>query len=426
MTPLGPAFAVVVGSRRPDYRPPAPTEADCPICGNERRVFCARTLTAAPCQCAAAYAAAAQAAALLPYSNLAERSDITFAYLNPAGPHTGAGEAYAAAYREAQKYAAAPAGMFTIAGPSNTGKTALAIAIGNAALRRGYPALWIRSGDIIRALRRESTPDADPTAQAYRRQRVLLIDDIPATPGTQWEKEQLLLFLSERDDARRPTVCVLRGAPEQADADIAAKICRQDTEHQTYVLESNDVRRQAQRPPPFPISEAMTFATFQTGAAPDGRLSYAKETAAAWAQKPRGWLCLAGSTGTGKTHLALAVAKVGTRQGDTVYFTTAADLIAELRAATGAMRSSDPLEPAMTAGILVLDDYGAERNTPFADEQLTRLLGHRYDRRLPTIITTNLTPDEMTATRPRMASRLRDQAVTTLLHMTGHDYRTGI
>lgn len=254
MTPLGPAFAAVVGSRRPDYRPPAPTEVDCPICGNERRVFCARTLTAAPCQCAAAYAAAAQAAALLPYSNLAERSDITFAYLNPAGPRAGAGEAYAAAYREAQKYAAAPAGMFTIAGPSNTGKTALAIAIGNAALRRGHPALWIQSGDIIRAMRRESTPDADPTAQAYRRQRVLLIDDIPATPGTHWEKEQLCCScLKETTPAvQRSAYCAARRNRPTPTSPPKSAGRTPNTKPTSWKAMTSGAKRNVRRPSPYP------------------------------------------------------------------------------------------------------------------------------------------------------------------------------
>ena len=421
MTPLGPAYAAVIGARRLNYQPPTPANEDCPNCGNERRLFSHTTLTAVPCQCATVHEAASLHAALSIHSNLHDQANATFQALNPNGPESTDCSSYAEAFQEATRYAPSPDGVFTIAGHPLTGKTTLAAAIGNEALRAGQPALWSSSGDVIRALRRESASGADETAGRYRMHPFLLVDDIPATPATNWEKEHLLLLISERADSRRPTVYVLRGAPEQADPDVAAKICRQERGYSTHSLyRPSPPATPIRRLPPAAISGLMTFDAFLTTHGPD-HLATAKATALMWAQDPSGWLCLTGATGTGKTHLALAATAVIAEQHTAVYYANTADLIAELRASVNS--PYDPLQPAMTATLLVLDDYGAERNTAFADEQLTRLLAHRYDRRLPTIITTNLTPDELTASRPRIASRILDSTVTTLLAMTGPDYR---
>lgn len=421
MTPLGPAYAAAIGPRRLDYRPPAPGDDDCAECANERRLFCHDTLTAVPCRCATNHDLATLQAALSVHSNMDDRHGITFRSLSPDGPDDTDQASYRNAYQAAVQYAADPAGTFTIAGQPMTGKTALATAIANHTLNNGHPTLWTRAGDLIRALRRESYSGADEAAGQYRTHSFLLIDDIPPVPASGWEKELILLLVSERTDAQRPTVYVLRGTPEQADPDIAAKICRQHSGHSTCTLNRAEAGTvPTRRLPPVAMSSLMTFDTFHTEHSPD-RLAIAKETVRMWAEQPTGWLCLTGTTGTGKTHLALAAMDVIANRTQAIYYAHTADLIAELR--TTVNTPHDPLQPAMSAALLVLDDYGAERNTAFADEQLTRLLGHRYDRRLPTIITTNLTPDELKANRPRIASRLLDPTVTTLIPMNGLDYR---
>lgn len=45
--------------------------------------------------------------------------------------------------------------------------------------------------------------------------------------------------------------------------------------------------------------------------------------------------------------------------------------------------------------VLVLDDLGAERETEWAVEALSLLVAERYERELPTIVTSNYTPDEL-------------------------------
>ena len=41
------------------------------------------------------------------------------------------------------------------------------------------------------------------------------------------------------------------------------------------------------------------------------------------------------------------------------------------------------------APLLVLDDLGSQSNTPWAQEKLYQIFNHRYNAKLPTVITTN-------------------------------------
>ena len=47
--------------------------------------------------------------------------------------------------------------------------------------------------------------------------------------------------------------------------------------------------------------------------------------------------------------------------------------------------------------VLALDDMGAERSTPFAEDKLFQIINYRYEERLPTIITTSHLIEEIAA-----------------------------
>jgi DNA replication protein DnaC len=73
-----------------------------------------------------------------------------------------------------------------------------------------------------------------------------------------------------------------------------------------------------------------------------------------------------------------------------------------------------------TVGLLVLDDLGAEAPTPWAAEKLYQLLNHRYNYRLPTVVTTNRDLDRLEG---RLATRLRDRRLCQHVRLTAADYR---
>ena len=146
---------------------------------------------------------------------------------------------------------------------------------------------------------------------------------------------------------------------------------------------------------------------------------------AAWefAADPVGWLILVGCYGTGKTHLAVSIARHRIDAGETVLIQTTPDLLDHLRA-TFAPDSKVTYDArfAQTKGadLLCLDDYGAQQATDWADEKLFQLLNHRYNRALPTIITAN----SLNGIDPRILSRMQDASLCQMIIMDrAQDYR---
>ena len=122
----------------------------------------------------------------------------------------------------------------------------------------------------------------------------------------------------------------------------------------------------------------------------------------------RPWLMLPGPNGAGKTHLVVCIAnwRIDHPESGLPYalFVNVPDMIGELKDAI-----TDHYELAvksfMECPLLILDDLGAERETPWAVEQLYRIINHRYAGRMPMVITTNVRGDALDS---RIASRLND------------------
>lgn len=142
-----------------------------------------------------------------------------------------------------------------------------------------------------------------------------------------------------------------------------------------------------------------------------------------FANSPSGWLVLEGPYGCGKTHLAVAVARCLIDAGVTVMVQTVPDLLDHLRdsfAPNSGPSYSELFNQMRNIPVLVLDDYGAQSDTPWALEKLFQLLNHRYNHRLSTVITSNdLKKGDM-----RLYSRMHDRRLVdkiTLAHAS--DYR---
>jgi DNA replication protein DnaC len=171
-----------------------------------------------------------------------------------------------------------------------------------------------------------------------------------------------------------------------------------------------------------------TFESFSPeghGLSPERRrnLSFAYQSAKAYARNPEGWLLLIGGYGCGKTHLAAAIANEALEQGVTPLFVTVPDLLDHLRATfapTSSEGYSERFQRVRNSRLLILDDLGTENASPWALEKLFQLLNYRYMSRLPTVITTN---QELERIDPRLRSRLADPGLVEIVTILAPDYR---
>jgi DNA replication protein DnaC len=143
---------------------------------------------------------------------------------------------------------------------------------------------------------------------------------------------------------------------------------------------------------------------------PQNQERFARAVAAAqrFAEAPDGWLVLYGGSGSGKTHLAAAVANRCIERGEPALFVVVPDLLDHLRSAYGP-DSDVPYDQLFlhirNAPLLILDDLDAYSATPWAQEKFFQLVNHRFNFRMPTVFTTALSPDQLD---DRLATRLLD------------------
>jgi len=110
----------------------------------------------------------------------------------------------------------------------------------------------------------------------------------------------------------------------------------------------------------------------------------------AYAKKPEGWRVLMGPCGSGKTHLAYAIAGSCQKRGMAVFVATAPDMLDMLRASYRTEQFDQRFEELRNVGLLVIDDLATEQATAWVLEKMYQLVNHRYMAELPLIITTNL------------------------------------
>jgi DNA replication protein DnaC len=168
-----------------------------------------------------------------------------------------------------------------------------------------------------------------------------------------------------------------------------------------------------------PLYEHMKFANFspRRDLPQEERenIRRALEKAIAFAKNPDGWLVLIGKYSTGKTHLAAAVANAQAIIGEQVVFVTVPDLLDHLRAtfSPNSLISYDKrFNDVKDAHLLVLDDLGMESATPWAKEKLYQLFNYRYNKRLPTVITTVY---ELERLDERLVRRLLDKRLCNIV-----------
>ena len=141
-----------------------------------------------------------------------------------------------------------------------------------------------------------------------------------------------------------------------------------------------------------------------------------------FAQNREGWLLLMGRYGCGKTHLAAAIANAAIEANVATLFLTVPDLLDWLRFAYGGSEMSfeDRFEEIREIPLLILDDFGTQNATAWAQEKIFQIINHRYVNQLPTVITSNILIDDFEG---RIRSRVQDPNLVTVVKILAPDYR---
>jgi DNA replication protein DnaC len=141
-----------------------------------------------------------------------------------------------------------------------------------------------------------------------------------------------------------------------------------------------------------------------------------------FAQSADGWLLLHGGYGCGKTHLAAAIANFTVSLGVPTLFITVPDLLDALRFAYDDPESTfeERFEEIRTAPLLIMDDFGTQNATSWAQEKLFQIINYRYINKLPLVVTTNQFLEQIDS---RIRSRLQDPDLVTRVYISAPDYR---
>lgn len=107
-----------------------------------------------------------------------------------------------------------------------------------------------------------------------------------------------------------------------------------------------------------------------------------------------------GDVGAGKTHLAISILRTVIEKGHSGKFLMVPRWLDQIRASFNRKYDDQPTTDEVAAefkfpGLLVVDDIGSENPSEWVREQIFLGVDERYTNMLPTIFTSNLTPEEL-------------------------------
>ncbi len=343
----------------------------------------------------------------------------------------------ATALQVSRDFAAQPDGWLLLEGTYGCGKTHLAAAVGNARLDYEEGVLFITTPDLLDHLRNTFGPSSevgyDEMFDRLRNSPLLILDDLGVENPSAWAQEKLFQLLNHRYAHRLPTVITTNADINTLDPRIRSRLLDEGVIRRVRISAPDyrtPVQSQESDLTDLSLYREMTFETFDvlTGLALEERANLEKAAGVAWefAQTPQDWLLIMGGYGSGKTHLAAAIANTVQERGGAVIFITVADLLDGLRQTYNAgatMSYEQRFQAIRSTPLLILDDLGSEGGSAWAREKLFQIINYRYLARLPTVFTTSRPAEDLD---PRVRTRLLDRRRCRAYAITAPDYASRI
>jgi DNA replication protein DnaC len=136
-------------------------------------------------------------------------------------------------------------------------------------------------------------------------------------------------------------------------------------------------------------------------------------------------LLLIGSTGTGKTHISTAIARELIHSGYDVIYDSTQNILSDFeddKFRSGWAQTENKSDKYLECTLLIIDDLGTEFSSQFTVSALYNLLNARQNKGLATIISTNLSSEELAR---RYEDRIYSRIIGTarILPFEGKDRR---
>jgi len=375
------------------------------------------------CECRQSQVAQQAQARLFRLSNLQAFSQMTLDSFKTEG-RMGLGDQQVSslqvAHNQASHFSQNPTGWLLFMGTYGSGKTHLAAAIANKVIESGIATLFLTVPDLLDWLRYSYGSHESSFEERFeeiRNIRLLVLDDLGTQNTTPWAEEKLYQILNHRYTHHLPTVITTNQELIEIEGRIRSRLQDPDLVTIVRILAPDfrsPVREEKRTISTLELLSDCTFGTFnlrdREKLTPEQKRSLegAFDAANSFANDPHGWLVFVGTYGCGKTHLAAAIGNYRLAFGEEPIFVVVPDFLDHLRATFNptSNTSYDHLfEQVRSASLLILDDLGTQSATPWAREKLYQIFNHRYNAKLPTVITTSNDLGDMD---PRIRSRMLD------------------
>ena len=129
-----------------------------------------------------------------------------------------------------------------------------------------------------------------------------------------------------------------------------------------------------------------------------------------------------GKVGTGKTHLACAIAHKAIEQGVQTKFINVVSMISDLKER---MNIPKYIRTYTDTSLLIIDDIGKEKNSEWVCQTVYQIINIRYEKQKPTIITTENSIKTMTSHYKEKGKAIQSRILENhiLITLDGKDYR---